>query len=287
MMIDKEYFTVVLVDDDLHSMGTQIDDIEVFLKQLGLKMNLLQDDSGECIATYLNDYPIDVVFTDMSMEQSDDGLRVIDMIRAESDLIDILLYSGKTYKPDDYKQASHYTAVKLVEDKKIVDPAKTLIERNLSKWNDMIFLRGIVISNVIELEIKLNSILAKFFKIPEENKIVFNDLLLENFSITLEGKKKVLKSILEKLGIYNDFKKILEDIEYLQKRRNYLAHCKPDYEKRNLVYQMGEPKKFEEDDMKKIFSVLKSVDEKLKQVSEKIIEAQSGEVSETPESGLA
>ena len=69
-VIDREELTIILVDDHLKTMNPQIDEIKQYLKDKKLKMNLLQDDSGEQVEALLDKYPVDIVFTDKKMENN-------------------------------------------------------------------------------------------------------------------------------------------------------------------------------------------------------------------------
>ena len=259
-VINREELTIILVDDNLKSMNLQINEIEQYLKQKKLKMNLLQDDSGEQVEALLELYPVDIVLTDKKMENDDDGLRVIKTVRNKGDLIDILLYSGNIVGIQDYRDASLYTKVMVVESRlSIVDPVKTLIDRHLSKWDDIIFLRGVVISKIIDLELGINEILSNYFNVHKTKLQDFHELVLENRTFSFEGKKESLIQILKKMGLWNDFKKIDEKIIFLQKKRNYLAHCKSDPENRNWLISMGNPKKFEPSDLTEIYEAIEFV----------------------------
>ena len=79
-VINREELTIILVDDNLKTMTPQINEIEQYLKDNQLKMNLLQDDSGEQVEALLELYPVDIVLTDKKMENDDDGLKVIQIV---------------------------------------------------------------------------------------------------------------------------------------------------------------------------------------------------------------
>ncbi len=275
-VIDREEITILLVDDNLKTMNPQIDEIEQYLKDKKLRMNLLQDDSGEQVESLLELYPVDIVFTDKKMEHDDDGLQVIRVIRNKGDLIDILLYSGNSVDIQDYRDVSHYTKVMVVESRlSMVDPAKTLIDRYLNKWEDIIFLRGVIISKIIDLELRINEILSNYFNVPETKMQHFHELVLENSSFPFEGKKQSLVKILKKFGIWSEFKKVDEHITFLQKRRNYLAHCKPDPENRNWLMSMGDPKKFEPSDLEEIYENIDYVNGYFDKISDALQKASS------------
>ena len=48
-----------------------------------------------------------------------------------------------------------------------------MINKNLLKWQDVVFLRGMIISKTIELEIKVNEFLATYFEVPDAQTRLF------------------------------------------------------------------------------------------------------------------
>jgi len=260
-MIDKKKFTVVLLDDDLKSMDKEKTEIDNYLKDKGLEPEWIMLPDGKEIEAILEKNP-DLVLIDKNMDEESDGLAVVQKVRQKSELIDILLYSAKGIQEKDFREASKYTAVELVNDKIIADQTQSLIDRNLAKWEDIVFLRGIVISKIIDLELKINSIFGKYFKITGEKEHHFNDLILENSSNSLEGKKKALKRLLQATNnesLYDGLGKL----GYLQQQRNFLAHCKVDPDNRNWLISMGEPQKFEKKHMLELFQKIKEISDKI------------------------
>lgn len=266
-LIEKKDFTIILVDDDLDSVKPEMDEVKTYLDGLGLRTNLLEDDTGNKVEQYLKDNLVDLVVTDRSIVTSDDGEKIAGKVQDYNISIDVLVYSAKELKVEDYKRlSSYYTSVHVYPDKTIADPVKSLIDRNLAKWDDIIFLRGIVISKIIDVELKMNEIFAKYFNVEKVVSPQFNNLILENTSNSVEGKRKALRSILDGVGLKKEMDAISGKIKRLQSIRNDLAHCKVDHKKGIFLDKMGQLIPITKDDMKKIFSELAEVEEKLEQI---------------------
>ena len=269
-------FTVILVDDDMPAMNDQIREIRQYLKEdkqidrLNFHTISVENESDlEQIDNYLEKH-VDLVLTDNSMLSDDDGLKLTKKVRDKSILIDILLYSAKPIKEKDYRDLSHYLQIQTHDNKHITDITKNIIDRNLSKWDDVIFLRGIIISESIEIELKMDRILTEFFEIPEEKRTKFENLILGNFSISLEVKKAELKSVLEGAGLKELWTNVSTKIERLQKNRNKLAHGRVDPQDHHRFIAGNSQEVFDKEKMIAIFSDIKDIREKLSDIEKKL-----------------
>ncbi len=270
--IGTDEFTIIIIDDDLPAVQSEIDEVKRYLNGKGItNVKILTYNSGEDIEGILAASTPDMILVDKSLREEDDGLKVVEKAREHSTLIDILLYSAKGFELKDYQEMTHYTSIQIYDDKTFSDQAKTLIDRNLSKWDDIIFLRGVVISRIIEIELKINEIFANYFKITDERKEHFNDLILENSSQSIQGKKLALRAILGINGLDSMWEGISGKLGNLQEHRNRLAHCKPCKQDGKIVLiTMGTPKKYDKSTMVQLFADIKDVDSKLGEISEKL-----------------
>ena len=269
-------FTVILVDDDMPAMNDQIREITQYLKEdkqidsLNFHTISVENELDlEQIDSHLEKH-VDLVLTDNSMLSDDDGLRLTKKVRDKSILIDILLYSAKPIKEKDYKDLSHYVQIQTHDNKHITDITKNIIDRNLSKWDDVIFLRGIIISESIEIELKLDQILTEFFEIPEEKRRSFEDLILGNFSVSLEAKKIELGAVLRGMGLEELWKGVSGKIGNLQGNRNKLAHGKVDPQDHRKFILGNSQEVFNKEKMIAISSDIKDIREKLSKIEKKL-----------------
>ena len=205
-----ETFTILWVEDKKSVVDEQIDDIEKYLKELGFKLVILYDDEGSEVENFIQQNPdIEIIVTDFNISEDYNGIDIIKLVREEGKLIDILLYS---VVPDVYedveilKKVGHYGFIEFMQGKDVAEKLKLIIDKNIRRSQNIIFLRGFVISKVIDLELKLNEFFAEYFKIQVFLREDFHDFVLEGSYLPLEGKKKVLSKILEKYNIKNDSK---------------------------------------------------------------------------------
>ena len=285
MNVIKE-FTILLVDDDIPSMNEEKGQIIKYL-QVEKKIETVnfheitvKDETYKAeIKKHLEKH-VDMVLADNSMLNPDDGLNLVKNIRDDFALIDILLYSTKQITEKDYRDLSYYTQIQTHPEKTITDITKTLIDRNLAKWNDILFLRGIVISGSIEIELKIDEILIKYFKIPDDKQTSFENLILGNFSVSLEAKKVELRGVLKEAGLEELWSGISGKISLLQSDRNKLAHGRVDPDNVNKFILGSSEETFDKDKLLEIFSDIKEIEEKLS-VIEKALQSKMAEKTES------
>ena len=149
-----ETFTILWVEDKKSVVDEQIDDIEKYLKELGFKLVILYDDEGSEVENFIQQNPdIEIIVTDFNISEDYNGIDIIKLVREEGKLIDILLYS---VVPDVYedveilKKVGHYGFIEFMQGKDVAEKLKLIIDKNIRRSQNIIFLRGFVISKVID-----------------------------------------------------------------------------------------------------------------------------------------
>jgi len=262
-------FTIIWVEDKARGMKSQIDAIREYLKSRNFEPNIILDEDGKQFQKAIKDkIPIDIVVTDKNLTESMDGIDVIKELKQKKRLTDVLFYSAKGFDPEEVRQ-EHYGFVEIVEGKDIEDQLKKLINKNLKRCEDIIFLRGMVISLIIDLEIKVNEFFAHYFKIPENILHQFHNFILENKYNTLAGKKSTLAKILKENNIEKEFEGLSSCISKLAEERNLLAHCKTDPARNNVLICMGEKEEFDKKRINGILQRINKTSEHLENLLEK------------------
>ena len=241
-----------MVDDIPDALSSELDYIKEYLdERYGLELELDRYENASEIIENI-DRTTDIAFIDKNLNGTS-GIDVIGSIRDRHELLDVLIYSRANIESDDLARIGNYSIVETAQKKEqIVDKLKTLIDRNLAKWDDIYYLRGVVISRIIEIEREIDDVLMEFFAPHDDSKEKFRDYLLENPSITLFAKKAILSKIAKpKKG--KPFS--LRELQDLQDCRNVLAHCQrseDDPDTLTLV-KMGEKLTVDKAKIKEIF----------------------------------
>ena len=215
-------FTLVVIDDHHENLTKNFDEIREYLENKGFELQLHPSKKTEELDVYLNKLDVDIILIDKNLESGQTGSDVIKHVRKKGILADILYYSAASIDDGDIIDLASYLSVEVIRERKFVPKLKKMIDKNLLKWQDVVFLRGLVISKTIELEVQLNDFLAKYFEVPDDKRAHF-DLMLEGTTISLQGKRIALKKIIASKNL-KQFESLLASIQQVQEERNILAH---------------------------------------------------------------
>ena len=263
MILDKDEFNILAIDDEPDSIGDQMDEIKNYLKDLKLTLNVITHEKNTGFLEKI-DHRIDIIIIDKNMINKDDGIKIVKEIRKEFKLVDILFYTANKLDKDEFKEIISYSLLEIVDGRKFVDRLKTLIDKYLLKWVDIIYLRGTVISRIIETESEINQFLENYFL---TNHPKFKDFVLENRHVSLDAKKKIMSKI-------KDYEKVdfigLKILTQLQEKRNLLAHCKRDPNDPHILNHMGSGEKFDKEQIYAIFNMANKFSKELDSLRKKL-----------------
>jgi hypothetical protein len=271
---DTGEFTILLVEDEYESIKDQIGPVKEHVETNGFKFNLILRGSEKQVEAVLADTDIDIVVTDKNLESDNGGLVVIEEVEKRGHLTDILFYSSIKYDKRKMRDNTDYGFVEMIEGRDFARPLIKMVDKNLRRSNSIGVLRGILISKVIEIELKVNKVLAEYF-IPETsegNRDRFHTLVLENRYNSFEGKVRTLAGVLDDSRVKGDpeFEGFKKKLGELQQNRNLLAHCKKDPDKPGCLVAMGEEEHFDRQRVLDLFQTAKEVSKTLDYLQKKI-----------------
>jgi len=273
----RQVFTILLVEDKPEAMKSQIEEIEEYLQDKDFKPDIIIDKTGAKTRETLVNNNVDIVVTDKNIVEETEGVEiksgmdVINLIKDIEKWTDVLFYSARGFdKNKVLGEMGNYGFVEIIEGKEIVDDLKKLIDKNLNRCQDIVYLRGMLLSKIIDLEQEVNDLFVKYFNISDKKEEHFHNLVLEN-RFSLEAKKTALSKIIkEDAEIKSEFKKLLDNLDDIAKQRNLLAHCKVHPEMKNTLISIGSEKEFDKERINEIIEKIKSVSEDLDKLSEKL-----------------
>ena len=252
-------------------MKNQFNAIEQYLSDKGFKMELIPNETGEGVVKDLKEGNVDIVVTDKNISEHWDAARVIKNIRDSGFFTDILFYSAGEFDPEQVRnELGKYGFVEIVEGAEIVYILQRMIDKNLARYEDIVLLRGTVISRTIDLELRINEFFAAYFKIPEDRMESFHDFVLENRYNPLSGKATALQEILKKEKIDSQFKGIKARLQDVEHNRNLLAHCKRHPDQKNCLITMGEHKTFGKKEICKLMETTNNLSNQLDRLMEEL-----------------
>jgi hypothetical protein len=267
-------FEILWIEDKPTSVDSQKKEIEKYLKEEGFEGEITFVSDVEKIENDLDTKltsDIDIIVTDNNIKDdgngdSFSGKDVLEKVKNKDFMTDILFYSVKNFNISENRGI--YNFVEFVEKKQeIVQKLKLLINKNIKKYRDIYFLRGFVISKVIDLELKINEFFGKYLKIHSDSEIDFHDLIMENAGFHLFGKQKAISKILKSNKEIFGEVKIISMIQKIGEERNLLAHSKVHPEDKNKLIKMGAEEIFDKNRLKEL---MKKIDETSQEVDKLI-----------------
>lgn len=252
---DKKTFKISVIDDKPDSVCNELDEIGSYLDDEGFELKLEKYKNAKMWEKI--DSTTDIAFIDKNLDNAS-GIDVVDSIRKSHKLLDILIYSRGGIGNEDLARLSNYAMVEVAKEKdQIIGKLRGLVNRNISKWKDMIFMRGVVISRLIDLEQEIDAVLTKVFSPVQDEE--FRLLVLEK-SMSMQDKRDILRCITKDME-EKPFN--VRDLQEIQESRNMLAHCRRSEEDPNVLIKGGTDKLVDRDEIGKIFERANRFSERL------------------------
>lgn len=271
---DKQELTILWVDDNPDAVKKSKNDVASRFKTdyPDILLNIIESVNNSEAQKQLKNANnnIEIVVTDYNLEETKTGVDILRETREANAATDVLFYTARSTLDLETKNEikNDYDFVEIIEGKdKITDVLTKLLEKHLRRFNDIVFLRGMVISNVIGLELKMNEFLAKYMGVKPERLAEFHNLIMENRANQFSGKitaiesivkgkdtkkkknKEYIKNSFSKIVKIKDFKDFIKDLYKIEKDRNKLAHCKPSKDNYNSVVYQGDNVEFTKKDI--------------------------------------
>ena len=240
-------YKVLWIDDNLESAEVKADGVKEFLEEEGFDFERILRENANGIEEILSDPELDIVITDFNLDI--DIQKLIKKVRKQQKYIEIVMYSENP--PRDFHKISRefdgvYTSIREEVEETIINVIKNTIRRTQNLNN----MRGIVISEAIDIESQIENIIISYFhkegdlaqKVLRKSdtcdfnkKIGFlgsiNKKTLKKFNIKMnessvsKSEKRKLNEKIENLKPLVDVaKKLVKEVAW---PRNVLAHVKP------------------------------------------------------------
>ncbi|MCK4793999.1 MAG: response regulator [Desulfobacteraceae bacterium] len=231
-------YKILWIDDNPTTVRSKIGQIKTFLEEQGFKSVIDVIESGNDIESYLLDPLLDLIVTDYKIHDDLNGKELAERIRESDAMVDIILYS-QVAGTDLYKEVGTLDGVYISNRQGLEDKIKEVIEITIRRTQRVSNMRGIVISEAIDIENQIEDIILSYYDTRE--KELAKELLSGDGCNELGPKIRFLNSTLKNIvaSIKNSAdateKKMLQNIELLLsiakklenevcKPRNMLAH---------------------------------------------------------------
>lgn len=229
---NRKTFKISMIDDEPDSMDEELDEVGAYLNDRGFELETVKHERA--VEASELDPATDLAFIDKNLNGVS-GIDMVGRIRERHKLLDILVYSRKGMDSEDTRKLNSYGLVEIVQQKEqVIYRLKTLVEKSISKWDDIVYLRGTAVSRLIDLEQEINDVLMKLFSPSGKGKQRLRDLLFESSDMPMRVKQNVLGRAIKPM---REKPFAIKDLQALQEHRNALAHCKRSREDPNVLVQ--------------------------------------------------
>ncbi|MFB0555120.1 MAG: hypothetical protein ACETWQ_17570 [Phycisphaerae bacterium] len=220
-------YKALWIDDSMLSAEPKIEGIRDFLEEEAITFEPILRENAVDIDSCLGDPELDIIITDFN---GVDVTELINKIQTLEKYIDLVLYSENP-PPEFYEVSRSIPGIYPCTRDDVEDTIRKVIQSTIRRTQNVTNMRGIVISEAIDIENQIADIIVSYFS--EKGDIIKRSLKRDNFDF---GKKVMLlgsisKKIMSTQGKDNDeFKQINTLVKLLFKEvvwpRNVLSHVK-------------------------------------------------------------
>ena len=245
--MDLNYY-ILLFEDDSGYVDSIEGLLEDYLDDLGFKLKLCVKADGNQLNELISDDKWNLILMDYNLRSSEKGDELIKQIRSHELYTEIIFYSED---PDfeDKIISELIDGIYFVRGRGIlIEKVKKVIDVTLKKNHDINNMRGLVIAETIDLEIKMDSLILSYFGSDDEKRRVFQKVIDPKFDALSTKKKydlinKICKERIASLNgsldegrvlneLYSEFKNIESEIITI---RNILAHARESPQHKNKL----------------------------------------------------
>jgi DNA-binding response OmpR family regulator len=228
-------YNILFIENDTRFVESTKLHIEPYLEKLGFKLVTVHKLGEDFKADEIED-STDLILLDLNLNDNIKGSDLIPKIRSNQIMADILFYSGATESfKEQLESMSVVDGVYFCYDRtELNTKIKNLISKSIKKHQTVSNLRGLVISEAIDLEAKMTQVIIKFFGLlgrPREE--IFYRRILAPDVLMLGKKSFLIHSICKQLDKeLNEELQNCEEDEVLQKQQliediaNIYSECK-------------------------------------------------------------
>lgn len=234
---------IIWIDDSTTWVRSVKADVEEALKQEGftLEINEYQNTDEAYVAIF--DSYVDLILVDCNLPGQDNGDQFITRLRKNRCFAHIVYYSEDvtnlaTVKADKYFQHTSPRA-------DITNTLEEVSEQMYRKYHHPAFMRGMLLSEFIDLENLMEGLIASFFK-QEADFFKENIIYKGSESFSFSTKQKFISRMLKHEKLTADIKAKADVINFTSKQfdekilksRNVLAHAYPAYDEVSGVIKL-------------------------------------------------
>lgn len=225
-------YKILCVDDNPRTIKSKLNQVEKFLEGEGFRPKITLIENGQDIDKYLDDPLLDLIVTDYYIHDELNGKQLAERIRGLDKMVEIILYSQRA-GTDLYREVGTLDGVYVSNREGLEEKIKDVIKITIRRTQNVSNMRGIVISEAIDIENQIEDIILVYYDTRE--KELAKELLSGDGCNELGPKIRFLNSMLKdiiasiKSSDQATEKKMQQEIELLLSTAKKLENevCKP------------------------------------------------------------
>jgi CheY-like chemotaxis protein len=184
------FYRIIWVDDRPDWVESVKEEIIDHLKESDYEPNITVLDHGDGLVELCNSSDVDLIIIDYNLPHKD-GAALISDIRGSGRFTEIVFYSQSLLKREDFGVMD---GVFLCQRNEAVEKIQRVIDLTLHKLRDIGIVRGLIISEAIDLEVMIEELVVSEF---EEKGSLLRERIVDKSYLDFETKLKVLRSAVE------------------------------------------------------------------------------------------
>lgn len=225
-------YKTLWIDDNPRTIESKVEQIKGFLEKQGFRSEISVIESGQTIEKYLSDPLLDLIITDYNIHDDLNGRQLAENIRNSDAMVDIILYS-QVAGTDLYREVGALDGVYISNREGLENKIKEVIEITIRRTQRVSNMRGIVISEAIDIENQIEDIILSYYDTREKElaKVLLSGDGCNELGPKIRFLNTMLKDIIASIKSSDKAteKKMQEEIELLLSTAKKLENevCKP------------------------------------------------------------
>jgi CheY-like chemotaxis protein len=226
---------IIWIDDSLTWVRSVRGDIEDALTQEGFTLEIIEFQNTDDAYSAIFDSYVDLILVDCNLPGQDNGDQFIVRLRKNRCFAHIVYYSQDVANLASVKADKYFQHTSPRDD--ITDTLGLVSEQMYRKYHHPAFMRGMLLSEFIDLENLMEELVAKFFK-TESDFFKENIIYKGGESYSFATKQKFISRMLKHEKLDDNQKLLVQNISFssssftnkILECRNVLAHAFPAYD---------------------------------------------------------
>lgn len=178
-------YKVLWVDDNKDEFKKEEKDLKRYIEDLFFSPKIDFCEDLTAAKNFIETEKYDVIFSDYNIDE-EKGDDFISYIRNKSVNTEVLFYSGQNQLPEGrLDRVTFFFETGSHREERLLKKMKELISLTVAKLNDLTQLRGLIMAEVSELDMKMEKLISSYFVIENEEKARsrrkdFDDTIIKN-----------------------------------------------------------------------------------------------------------